>query len=135
MMWLPIPVDGPSVSSWIRPRDAGVTGMIRSDEAEGKESLRVDVVVDLAGRNSDERILYGEIRMLRLLPRPNVVQTLARDAAGKMGVELSRGISWATKRRLSSSLGALAGSREAGEVPRSWAGAPQRQRRRGGLQS
>ena len=73
MISLPIRVDRPSFSSWIPQRYAGVTGMIRSNEADGTKSLRFNVVIDLAGRNGDERILYIEMRMLHLLPRPNVV--------------------------------------------------------------
>jgi hypothetical protein len=68
--------------------------------------LRFNIVVDLSRGNSYERILQVEIGLPRFLCLPYGVQALATDAAGQVGMKLSRGISNAANGCLSV-LGAL----------------------------
>jgi hypothetical protein len=83
--------------------------------------LRLDIVVNLSRGYGDQGILEVEIEMLCFLCHPNVVQTLPTDAAGQVGVELSRVISNAANGSLSG-LGAVTWTKEAGAVPQPWAG-------------
>ena len=66
-----------------------------------KLGLRFDIIVDLSRGNSYQRILQVEGRMARLLCLPYVVEALATDAAGQVGMKLSRGISNAANGSLS----------------------------------
>lgn len=117
----------------IPQRHAGVTmamGVMRCVET----GLRFDIVVDLPRGNGDQWILQLQAGILRLPRLPDVVQTLAANAAGEVGMELSRGISSDANASLSS-LGALTLVQEAGAVPRFLAAVWQSQRRREGVQT
>lgn len=51
--------------------------------------LRFDVIVDLARGNGKEGILKSQCRILGLLHRPDVVETLTADAAREVGMKLA----------------------------------------------
>lgn len=54
-------------------------------------SVRFQIVIDLVRRNCNKRVLDVQGRVLSLFRLPDVVQTLAADAASQVCVQLSRG--------------------------------------------
>lgn len=57
-------------------------------ESESEE-VRLHVVVDLAGRHGQQRVLKGSGRLVQSARFPDVVEALTADAACQMGVELA----------------------------------------------
>lgn len=74
-------------------RHAGVTARIPNDEQIELGGLRFDIVIDLSRGYSDQGVREVEVRMPCSLCLPYGVQAVATDAAGQVGMELSRVIS------------------------------------------
>lgn len=76
-----------------RGRDSNGRVLQRTSEGNANhgEGSRDDVVVDLAGRDGQQRVVEVEAGERVLLRGPDAVQRLATDAAGEVGVELFGG--------------------------------------------